>query len=179
VPLVLHHGRTGASEASKVFGDDAASFARNSKVLYGWLRSQINIAPAGQNHPGTVIVGCGKNNNGPRWEPFAAQLDEETMTYHRIPPQNFDLSEWEKNMATEIGKRKKPTPTSEQVIAIIRKSGGSMRTHAKEPSGLMQTLFREGFSRDGVQQKISQMEADGELYKAPGKNGMLSYFEKI
>lgn len=107
VPLVLHHGRTGAAEASKVFGDDSASFGRNSKVLLGWTRSQINVAPAGVDHPDVVIVGCGKNSNGKKWEPFAAQLNEDTMFYERLSLEEFPLDAWETNMATEVAKRKK------------------------------------------------------------------------
>src|ERR1043165_5565055 len=51
VPFIIHHGRTGKKEVCRVFGDDAGSFASNSKVLHGWLRSQINIAAAGDTYP--------------------------------------------------------------------------------------------------------------------------------
>lgn len=142
VPLVVHHGRTGAVEASKVFGDDAASFARNSKVLYGWTRSQINVAPAGADWPGVVIFGCGKNNNGPKWEPFAAKLNESFMTYRRLDPDEFDLGEWEEKMASER-RKKKTSIEPERVADVLKKAGGELKGGIKSPEGLIQRVRRE------------------------------------
>ncbi len=123
-PLVCHHGRTGTIEASKVFGGDAGSFARNSKVLYGWLRSQINVASAGVNHPGTVIFGCGKCSDGPEWDPFAAKLDPATMLYHRVEKFNFD--EWIEDMNEQAKKGKgsaKPRFSKDQMLACLPPDG--------------------------------------------------------
>ncbi len=126
VPFVVHHGRTGAAEASKVFGDDAASFGRNSKVLHGWLRSQINVAAAGNQHPGVIVVGCGKNSNGPKWKPFAARLDESTMWYERLTEIEFNLEEWERGaLKGPTSQSRQPSPA--EVRGYVTTEGGRIR----------------------------------------------------
>jgi hypothetical protein len=155
VPLVIHHGRTGAQEASKVFGDDAASFGRNSKVLYGWLRSQINVAPAGIDWPKIVVVGCGKNSNGPKWDPFAARLDEYTMTYHRLDPDQFDLNAWAEQMGAQSRKRRSHLPTPDEVAAVVARAGGEVRGGVNSPEGLVERMRREfGVTRYEAQAAI-------------------------
>jgi hypothetical protein len=141
VPFAIHHGRTGASEASKVFGDDAASFARNSKVLHGYLRSQINVAGAGVEWPDTVIVGCGKNSNGPKWEPFAAQLQAD-MTYRRLDDGEFDLNQWAEKMSGKRGKLACP-PTPEQIAEIVAGAGGRVEGGFNDPKGLVCQMHRK------------------------------------
>lgn len=145
VPLVIHHGRTGSAEASRVFGDDAASFGRNSKVLYGWLRSQINVASAGIDYPGTIIVGCGKNSNGRPWEPFAARLCEQTMTYRRLDSDQFNIDEWAEKMGSTSrgGRRKKPVPTPAEVAEIVQAKGGKIVGGAKAGGGLVQCVMKD------------------------------------
>src|SRR5262249_24589326 len=44
----------------------------------------------------TLIIACGKNNNGPMFEPFAIVLDPETMIYDVDPC--FDIERWQKNL---------------------------------------------------------------------------------
>jgi hypothetical protein len=149
VPLVVHHGRTGSLEAGKVFGDDAASFARNSKVLYGWLRSQINVAAAGVDYPGTIIFGCGKCSNGPQWGAFAARLDEGTMTYRRLESEEFDLDEWTESMGGKARKTARQRLTPDQVAHVLGKAGGEVRGGVNSPDGLVAKVKRAyGVSRD-------------------------------
>ena len=142
VPLVIHHGRTGSMEAAKVFGDDAASFARNSKVLYGWLRSQINIAAAGVDWPGVVIFGCGKLSNGAPWDPFAARLDEQTMTYRRLESAEFCLDEWTEAMGGKPRRSAKKRLTPEQVAEVLGRAGGEVRGGVNSPDGLVAKVRR-------------------------------------
>ncbi len=149
VPLVVHHGRTGSMEAGKVFGDDASSFARNSKVLYGWLRSQINVAAAGVDYPGVVIFGCGKCSNGPQWGAFAARLDDATMTYRRLEPDEFDLDEWTESFGGKPRKAARQKLTPQQVAEVLGKAGGELRGGVNSPDGLVAKVKRAfGVSRD-------------------------------
>jgi hypothetical protein len=145
VPLIIHHGRTGKAEASKVFGDDSSSFARNSKVMYGWLRSQINIAEAGIDHPGVVIVGCGKCSNGRKWEPFAARLSEVTMMYTRLAPEEFNLAEWATEGGAPVGRagKSKRIVTPEEVAALVEKHGGKVTGGVNAEKGLVQRVKME------------------------------------
>ncbi len=153
VPFVVHHGRTGAQEASRVFGDDSASFGRNSKVLNGWLRSQINVAPAGIEWPDTVIVGCGKCSNSQKWEPFAARLDSQTMTYQRLEKREFDLDEWAEKMGSPNHRNKKKAPTSDQVAEIVTSKGGKVKGGVRAAGGLVWL----------VQQQTKCTRADAQL----------------
>ena len=133
IPFPIHHGRTGESAAKDVFGDNADSFARNSKVMNGWTRSQINVAAAGVDHPEVIVFGCGKNSNGPRWEPFAAQLDTETMTYSVL--EDFDLDAWRDGAGAKSKKSAtKKLPTPEEIADLVRRSGGKVTggTNARE-----------------------------------------------
>lgn len=118
-PLLVHHGRTGSMEASKVFGDDANSFGRNSKVLNGWLRSQINVAPAGVEHEGIIIIGCGKCSNSQLWKPFAAELNEESMMYERLEPADFDLDAWKGDRSGPGKASSKPKPSVEDAVRVM------------------------------------------------------------
>jgi hypothetical protein len=142
VPILIHHGRTGSMEAAKVFGDDADSFARNSKVLYGWLRSQINIARAGVDYPGVIIFGNGKISNGVPWQPFAARLDDATMTYRRLEPDEFDLDEWTEAMGGKPRKSAKKRLTPEQVAEVLGRAGGELRGGIHAPDGLVARVRR-------------------------------------
>ena len=168
VPLVIHHGRTGSMEAAKVFGDDAASFARNSKVLYGWLRSQINIAAAGVDYPGVVIFGCGKLSNGAPWEPFAARLDDQTMTYRRLESAEFDLDEWAEAMGGKPRKTAKKRLTPEQVAEVLGRAGGEVRGGVNSPDGLVAKV-RRAFD-------VSRDEAATAVDRALGET--IQYFDE-
>jgi hypothetical protein len=144
--LAVHHGRTGAAEASKVFGDDASSFGRNSKVLHGWVRSQINIAAAGAEHPGIVIVGCGKCSDGPRWAPFAARLDEQTMLYERLSPEEFDLEQWAQGMGGAAPKAKAgPKVTMAQVAELLEANGGVYPSRKMGDPGSLEARLMEQY----------------------------------
>lgn len=174
VPLVIHHGRTGAAEAAKVFGDDAASFARNSKVLHGWLRSQINVAQAGVDYPDIVIVGCGKCSDGPKWQPFAAKMDPHTMLYRRLEEHEFDLEEWAEQMGA-ASKKKRKLPTPVEIAEVISAKGGKMCGGEKNEEGLIQTLQRQ-FNLTRELAKLSAETALGSTIfeheePRPGGNG--------
>lgn len=165
--FVIHHGRTGAAEASKVFGDDAASFGRNSKVLNGWLRSQINVAMAGVEWPGVVIVGCGKNSNGPRWQPFAARLDESTMTYERLEPEDFDLDEWANQMGSTRKTRGTVTTekTVEEFMSLV--PTGKRIDKNDENDGLLALAVKvKGFTGKGALKMYKQLVGDGKLFES-------------
>lgn len=165
-PFCVHHGRTGTAEASKVFGGDAGSFARNSKVFLGWLRSQINVASAGDNHPDTVIFGCGKCSDGPRWDAFAAKLDLKTMTYHR--EDDFDLESWGENMLEQSKKGKGATkaPFSvDDMLSCLSSSewvSGSTWFAAAAEKGCAKATFYRLVAKMSNHPKV---ERDGKIFR--------------
>jgi hypothetical protein len=149
VPFIVHHGRTGAAESAKVFGDDASSFGRNSKVLHGWLRSQINVSAAGVDHPEHVIFGCGKHSNGPRWEPFAARLDVDSMLY--VVDDEFDLSSW----GVGAKKEKSPSLGVGEVYQTLVEAGGSLKGGRGMKGSLFDAMRKKGYSEKAVISAIS------------------------
>ena len=83
IPLLLHHARTGKEATAGVAGADRSSYARNSKALYGWTRSQFNMAPANKNNNDKLFFASGKCNNAPEFEKFIIELDPAAMFYGR------------------------------------------------------------------------------------------------
>ena len=83
----------------------SGAFGRNSKALHGLTRAQINYAAYRENSSEVVVVASGKCNNAPEFEPFAIELDKETMFYART--KDVDIKEWQQEMAgTKSGKFK-------------------------------------------------------------------------
>ncbi|MES2597427.1 MAG: AAA family ATPase [Verrucomicrobiota bacterium] len=120
--LVLHHALTGKAGAGKATGFDRSSFGRNSKVLQGWTRAQINIAPGSPDNSNVLVIASGKNNNFKEFSPFAVELDERTMTYHL--KEDFDVEAWQAEISGTKTARNK---TEDDVIrALLQDAGGRM-----------------------------------------------------
>jgi RecA-family ATPase len=75
IPLIVHHALTGKIGAARAVGFDRGSFGRNSKVLLGWVRSQINVAPYEPDSNDALIIASAKANNAQEFAPFGARLD--------------------------------------------------------------------------------------------------------
>src|SRR5207248_2464857 len=78
---ILQHALTGRAGVAKAFGWERAGFARNSKVLLGWARAQINVIPGTPDSNEQLVLTCAKNNNGKMFAPIAIRLNPETMIY--------------------------------------------------------------------------------------------------
>ena len=96
IPVVIHHAGTGAIGALKAIGYDKSSFTRNSKVLFGLTRAQINVAPASPDNQNSMVLACGKNSNGKYFPTFAIKMDEDTFTYSIDP--DFKVQDWIKSL---------------------------------------------------------------------------------
>jgi RecA-family ATPase len=81
VPLLLQHARTGREAQRGMSGSERSNFARNSKALYGWTRSQFNMSPVEEKTNDRLYFASGKCNNAPEFEEFIIQLDPETRFY--------------------------------------------------------------------------------------------------
>jgi hypothetical protein len=101
IPLIIHHAGTGKSGIQKATGFDRSSFGRNSKVLFSWVRAQINVAPGSPDDNNTIVICSAKCSNAKEFEPFAATLDEETMLYSR--DENFDFDAWQHSLESARG----------------------------------------------------------------------------
>jgi hypothetical protein len=92
--IIATHAITGLAGMKKAFGFEAAGFGRNSKVLQTWARTSINIVPANEDYS-ILVLTCGKNNDGKKFEPFAIRLTDE-MIY--VPEPDFDVQGFRENI---------------------------------------------------------------------------------
>lgn len=135
IPLVIHHALTGKSGAARATGFDRSAFGRNSKVLQGWTRAQINLAPYSGEDNEVLIVASGKANNFQEFNPKAVRLNQTTLTYE--PDDSIDIEAWQTSIGAD---RKKKTPTVKDVRAIVDTSEGK----GMEKSALVARLMDEG-----------------------------------
>ena len=98
IPLVVHHALTGKAGAAKATGFDRGSFGRNSKVLQGWARAQINLAPFSPDTNDVLVVA------------MSYDVDE-----------SVDLAEWQEQIT---GTAKTPAKASVQDVIEAVKSCG-------------------------------------------------------
>ena len=116
--VVLHHTLTGKEGAMKATGIDRGSYGRNSKKLHSWTRGQINIAPANPDDNTRLLIGCGKNSNGPEFAPFGIRRDPETMIFEIDT--DFDLEIWKNELSggTNTPDKPKRKTVAELVLAM-------------------------------------------------------------
>ena len=112
--LIVHHARTGREAAASAVGFDKTSFGRNSKALLGYVRSQINIAPAVPDNS-KLVIACGKCNDGPQFPAFGVKVNDRLL--YEVDPE-FDLEEWQESMETKTGRPAKITP--EDAVGLCR-----------------------------------------------------------
>ncbi len=120
IPLILHHATTGLAGIAKASGFDRSSFGRNSKVLLGWTRAQINLAPHGPDSNDVIIVTSGKANDFEEFKPFAVRLDTESWQYLTAP--DIDIEEWKESLSRKSA-GKSTGATIAHVVEQVRKAG--------------------------------------------------------
>ena len=158
IPIVVHHALTGKSGAAKATGFDRGSFGRNSKVLLGWSRAQINLAPYESDSNEVLVVASGKANNAEEFEPFGIRLDPETMTYER--DDSVDLEAWKERVGADQGHVS--TATIPDVVKIVKAAGLNGISKAKLKAALM---AETGISRAGAYRRIEKAEAKGAIVR--------------
>jgi hypothetical protein len=119
IPLIVHHATTGRAGIAKASGFDRSSFGRNSKVLLGWTRAQINLAPHGPDSNDVVIVTSGKANDFEEFKPFAVRLNHDSWQYEPAP--DIDIEEWKESISGKTA-GKKSTATFAHVVERTRKA---------------------------------------------------------
>ena len=133
IPLILHHALTGKIGHAKAVGFERGGFGRNSKVLQGYVRAMINIAPENSDSNETLIVASGKSNNSQEFEPFGIRLDLETMTYRR--DDSLDIPAWRERVGAD--KTAEPLATIGTVIEVVTCSGSKGIEKVKIVAALM------------------------------------------
>jgi hypothetical protein len=162
--IVLHHALTGRLGSSKAVGYDRSSFGRNSKVLMGWGRSQVNWAPYNEDNNETLVVASGKCNNFAEFEPFAITLDTTTMMYAR--DDTVDLNEWREAMSGKSsgnGSKRKITGDDlfEKVVPQL-----DLILESK----LIRAVQNNGYGRDPARDIVKEWVVEGKLFEHPRDN---------
>lgn len=99
-PFIVHHSQMGKAGVKKISGLDRSAYGRNSKSLQFWSRGQLNIGPIDEHSNDRLLVGCGKNSNGPNFEPFAIRRDG--LGIFEVDP-TFDFEAWRQQIE-EVGR---------------------------------------------------------------------------
>jgi hypothetical protein len=150
--VILHHSLTGKAGVSKAVGFDRSGYGRNSKVLHSWTRAQINIATGSAEDNNSLIVSCGKNNNGQEFKRFAVRLDTERMIYE-VNGQ-FDWDAWQEQL--QDGKPVELVGAPEVVRELC--------TTAQSKSALAKALMEEtGCVRPSAYRFIKRAEQSGQI----------------
>ena len=117
---IAHHARTGKAGAASATGLDRTSFGRNSKVLLGWVRAQINFAPYNSDDNEVLLVASAKCNNAPEFKPFAIRLDLKTMFSERDDSiGELDIAEWADGVAGTTRAKPKEKKTKDDLLALV------------------------------------------------------------
>ena len=103
----------------KAVGLERGGYGRGSKVLLGWTRSQINLAPFKQDSNEQIIVASGKCNNAKEFDNFGAILDPATKTY--AVDDSIDVGEWAAQMASSGNSSS--SVTIQDVADIVKEVG--------------------------------------------------------
>jgi hypothetical protein len=107
IPVIIHHARPGKLGAASAVGFDRGGFGRNSKVLLGWARAQINVAPYETDNNDVLVIASAKCNNAEEFRPFAVRLASGTKFYHR--DDSIDIDEWKERVGSKKPSNKKIT----------------------------------------------------------------------
>ncbi len=116
--VILHHSLAGRAGMRKAIGYDAGGYAKGSKAFVQWVRGQLNIAPASETDNTRLVVSCGKNSNGPWFEPFGAVHDPDTMVYE--VDDTFDLATWQASLTAPSAATTNDRPTPENIALLVK-----------------------------------------------------------
>lgn len=149
--IIIHHAGEGKAGIVKATGYDRGAFGRNSKVLKGWARAQINVAPATPDNNAQIVIASGKCNNFEEFSPISARLNPRTLLYELVP--DFDFGAWQESLT---GTREKATTVN--VVEILGEAGGSM-----DKNDAIAMLQAKGVGRDAARNLIKKAVDDGQV----------------
>ena len=134
--------RRGRAGIMKATGYDRGAFGRNSKVLKGWARAQINVAPATPDNNAQIVIASGKCNNFEEFAPISARLNPGTLLYELVP--DFDFEAWQESHTGIMEKA-----TTGKVIEILNAGG-------MEKNAAIVKLKIAGIGRDKASELIAK-----------------------
>lgn len=116
--VILHHTLTGQKGAMSAVGVDRNSYGRGSKMLHARTRGQINLSSRDSGANQRLLISCGKNSDGPDFDPIGIRLNPANMILTVDP--DFNLAAWQEE--TGISSKPPKAFTSQDVAALLRKT---------------------------------------------------------
>jgi len=169
--LLIHHAKSGRAAAAEAVGWDRQAYARGSKALMSIARAQINVAPGDENNR-TLVISCGKNNNGREFEPFAVRLDEISMRYRR--DEDFSLDHWREQITTRKTAQKasgrKPLVDPSMVLCRMPVDGEEIPMKAL----VNEIMEVHGLGRRTIYDLIEDMVGQNQLHRRVEQKGNVS-----
>ena len=157
--LAMEFGRAGSAKA---VGYERQEFGRNSKVLQGYVRSVVNIAPEKSDSNETLIVASGKSNNSEEFQPFGIRLDPKTMTYQR--DDSIDIAAW-RELVGAGSKTAEPLVTIGTVVEVVAGAG----LNGIEKSKLVASVMKDsGCKRTHAYNLVNKAESKKAIVRRKG-----------
>lgn len=160
--IIIHHARTGKAAAAGAFGMERSNFGRNSKVLLGWARAVINIAPLSEDDPDLLGLGSGKNNDHREMPPLAMRLLPDHMLY-RVD-RSVDVGS--KIAALNETGRKGSQFTIDAVTDVV----DALKPSVPDKKTIVAKLIEKGLGKSKAYDLVASAESAGRI-KFSSKNG--------
>jgi len=168
-PIIIHHSASGIEGQKKASGFDSVNFGRNSKRLFSRCRSVINILP--ESEDGTrLIVSCGKNNNGSKFQPYLVELGGDSI-YREVG--DWDYGAWQNSVnqrSKSGGRPSKPLPADCDILDRLPEDEPIRKVDLSDVANPIDPNGERRFSRTGYEQKIRELVKDGRLFEWSMKN---------
>ena len=146
VPLIIHHSITGKAGAMKATGWDKSSYGRNSKVLYGKVRSQWNLGKVDPDDETLLVLACGKNNDGKHFEEIGVKVQQDPTFY--VVNEDHDPADYREKIGAESGKRAgRPATYSKDDIFKVMAYGPMTAPELKEKVCGLTSMSISSFNR--------------------------------
>ena len=157
--LVIHHGRTGAVNVVQA-GDNynAGNFGRGAKALFSMVRAEIQLAPGDRDDANKIVLLCGKNSDGPKFEPRGIIFNPVCRSYNDDPEFNFEA--WR---ADVNGKRTGKVCTVADAVEAVRQLAPVTGTEAKTGDIVRGIKDSTGAGVRTCKDRLSEAVKDGYL----------------
>ena len=143
VPFIIHHSITGRAGAQKAVGWDKSSYGRNSKVLYGRVRSQWNLGKVDPDDDNRLVLACGKNNDGAAFEEIGVRVTESPAFY--TIDQEYDRDEYRESIGADTGKKRVVAYSVDDILRNMISGEairvGSLQRKCREECGISESQF--------------------------------------
>lgn len=150
---IVHHSKSGRSAAGGAVGWDSSSYGRGSKVLHSCVRSQINVAPGDPDDDRELVVACGKNNDGPRFDPIGVTFDPDRWIYE--VNYEFNLDSWRESVDGKGKGRPTVTVTPQTVATIMKATGRTSMKYGDLVMAIIATgICRERKAKDAIKSAV-------------------------